>query len=158
MAKSLFSDITDKQICKKGNILASKIIGCVSYGNGGDGIHLGRGSNTEVINCETRDNERHGISYHRDSDVSISGHISSGNKLEGIYEIDSNLLESIGLPGNIDIEKFNELIKTLQQSAPDEKEKIIYSSFLSGTLAILADSTTIVMNILDFANQMPPLF
>lgn len=134
-----------------------KIIGGDFSNNGQGGIFLGKGVKAEISGATTNYNGGYGVGYHSESEVALENHTAIGNKSYGLYQINSELLDSVGLPENIDVNKFNELIELLRTTKPDERKKVVYSSFLSGTLAILADSTTIVVNILDFVNQLPPL-
>lgn len=145
-----------------------RFINCYAFGNRQDGINIGQniggngisvapGIAVEVIGGSTNNNGRNGITVLDGTDLVVRDHISRGNIEHGYHVVDSDLLSQFGLPKDVDIDKFNELLDTLKITDPKNREKAIYSSFLTGTLALFADASTIVMNILDYVDRLPTL-
>jgi hypothetical protein len=129
---------------------------CVANNCGEAGTYIGKGMNVTIIGGNTNNNKI-GVAVHKDSIVHIENHESSNNTLYGYYSFDSDLLGTLGLPNNTDKMKLELLFNELRVVEPTRREEIIYSSFLSATLATLADASTVVVNILNFINTLPSL-
>lgn len=133
------------------------LINCVSRNNGQDGIYLGPGVKAELINCKTNDNGRNGVTVHENSDVTFNGHEASGNTEHGIFVVTNDLLRSVGLNEDTDKEKLKELLMELKATPAPNRTQIVQTSFLNTSLALLADSTTVIANILDLVDKLPPM-
>ena len=134
-----------------------KFINCVSTNNGLDGIYLGPGVEAELVNCKTNDNGRNGVTVHEDSNVTFDRHEAAGNTDHGIFVVSNDLLRSIGLNEDTDKEKLKELLLELKAAPERNRSQIIHSSFLNTSLALLADSTTVIANILELVDKLPPM-
>ncbi len=121
----------------------------------GSGVSIGSGMDVRVIGGSTNSNGRNGITVDSNINLHVENHTSHGNMENGYLVIGPNLLSRFGLPTALNLDKFNELLNVLKNTAPENRENAVYSSFLAGTLALFADSSTIVMNILQYIEQLP---
>lgn len=130
-----------------------KIIGGSISNCGRDGAYLGAHSNVEIIGTKFFNNKRNGVTAHQDSNANLVNIESRDNGEHGVY-VGNILPLELGLPENIDIEKLDKLINDLKGMDQRYREQAIYSSFLAGVLAVLSDSSTIVLNILTYISSM----
>lgn len=122
----------------------------------GDGIHVGPNFRAEIDDLLIENSGRNGLTLHASTDFSADrvSIINSGQ--HGICEINNALLFQLGLPQDIDTHRFGELLVTVKNTPPDERETVIKSSFISDILAITANSSTIISNIINFTSQFSP--
>uniref|UniRef100_UPI00125CA371 right-handed parallel beta-helix repeat-containing protein n=1 Tax=Acinetobacter soli TaxID=487316 RepID=UPI00125CA371 len=118
----------------------------------GGGAHLGPNSKIEVGNLTIKNSGRDGLTLYNSTDLKVENAHISGSGGYGIQQINDSFLPQLGLPAEIDIDKLKQLLTEIKHTTNDkDKCKLIESSFLSDTLAITANSSTIVANLIALA-------
>lgn len=122
--------------------------------NGIGAVIAGEGSTADFSDATISKNIGHGVIVDIHANTKFNGAIIRQNGGIGVLEIDTRLMQVLGLPLDTDIIKLQELLLELK-SQPEEKRKgIITSSFLAPVIATAANSTTLIMGILNLASQV----
>lgn len=134
--------------------MKSKFINCDFSNAGIDGVYLGRNSNAEFINTKTNNNGRNGVTLGSGSEATFYGHEAKDNKAYGVFELDESSIELLGLPKDINSTELKLLLEQVSRASNDQKATILRTSFLSDFLAHSANSTTIITNLIAFAQAL----
>lgn len=134
--------------------MKGKFINCEFSGAKLDGVFLGNNSEVEFINTKTNNNGRNGITLGSGSEVTFDGHQSIDNGAYGVFELDESSIEQLGLPKDINHAELKLLLEEVSKANSDQKETILRKSFLSDFIANSANATTIIANLIVFAQTL----
>ncbi|MCU4422530.1 right-handed parallel beta-helix repeat-containing protein [Acinetobacter lwoffii] len=127
---------------------------CEFFDNGRDGINAPKGVNVIVKNTKSYNNGRNGLTAHKDSNVVLEDFSAFNNGLHGVYAKDSDLLDYLGLPNDVNVEALKELIQQLKALPEEKRRSKINLSFLGEFLSKSESSTTIINNLLEIAEKI----
>lgn len=134
--------------------MKGKFINCEFSGAKLDGVFLGKNSEVEFINTKTNNNGRNGVTLGSGSEVTFDGHQAIDNGAYGVFELDASSIEQLGLPKDIDSKELQLLLEQVSKAKDDQKEKVLRTSFLSDFIANSANGTTIIANLILFAQTL----
>lgn len=134
--------------------MKSTFTDCDFSNNGIDGARLSKNSSVEFENTITNNNGRNGVTLGSGSDATFKKHQANNNGEYGVAEVDTNILGELGLPEDTDIDELKKLLLELIKADNERKATVVRSSFLADFLGKSANSTTIIANLILFAQTL----